>query len=362
MKKILIIEDENLVRLSLIDLLEAEGFEVSSAENGMIGIGLACKLLPDLIICDVMMPEIDGYGVLDFLQKEPNTAAIPFIFLTAKSGINDLRQGMELGADDYLTKPFTRATILKAIEARLARQVTAGEHSRQVIEGLRNNLARSLPHEFITPLSIIMMSSEILTGYSGEPGHEHTVMLGEKIRAAGVRLNTLIQKYLTYTEIELVATNPAKLEAWSNSRTDAPDKVIASLAMTKAEQVDRKADLLLELQEGSARIDATLLGKLVGELIDNALKYSKSGTTIRIINVPNPKLYILYVIDNGRGMSAQYIAQLGAYMQFERKRYEQQGLGLGLSIAKRLTELHGGQLSIESVPGQKTLVRVALPR
>ncbi|AUT01175.1 diguanylate cyclase [Nostoc sp. CENA543] len=124
MIKILVIEDEELVRENILDLLAAEDFETVSAPNGRIGINLAIAEFPDLILCDMMMPEVDGYGVLTALRQEPLTAAIPFIFLTAKSAKADFRQGMDMGADDYLTKPFTRAELLSAVMNRLERQAT----------------------------------------------------------------------------------------------------------------------------------------------------------------------------------------------------------------------------------------------
>ncbi|NMG08079.1 EAL domain-containing response regulator [Brasilonema sp. UFV-L1] len=124
MTKILVIEDEKLVRENIIDLLAAEEFETIAAPNGRIGLELAVSEVPDLILCDLMMPEIDGYGVLTTLREEAVTATIPFIFLTAKSARSDFRQGMDLGADDYLTKPFTRTELLNAITSRLAKQAT----------------------------------------------------------------------------------------------------------------------------------------------------------------------------------------------------------------------------------------------
>jgi EAL domain-containing protein (putative c-di-GMP-specific phosphodiesterase class I)/CheY-like chemotaxis protein len=122
MTKILVIEDELAVRENLLELLEAENFETIEAENGKIGIEKAIYETPDLILCDLMMPEIDGYGVLTSIRSEPTTATIPFIFLTAKSAKGDFRQGMDLGADDYITKPFTRAELLSAIISRLSKQ------------------------------------------------------------------------------------------------------------------------------------------------------------------------------------------------------------------------------------------------
>ncbi|HEX2869097.1 MAG TPA: response regulator [Ignavibacteriales bacterium] len=119
MKKILVIEDEHSVRTSIRDLLEEKNYKVFSASDGREGVSLAKEILPDLIICDIMMPLMNGYEVIRELSKSNNTAAIPFIFLTAKAEMPDLRTGMELGADDYLVKPFRALHLLNAIEARL---------------------------------------------------------------------------------------------------------------------------------------------------------------------------------------------------------------------------------------------------
>ncbi|MHC5676858.1 EAL domain-containing response regulator [Nostoc sp.] len=124
MLKILIIEDEEAVRENLLDMLEAEDFETLAAANGKIGLHLAISEVPDLIVCDLMMPELDGHGVLRALRQEPSTATIPFIFLTAKSAKCDFRQAMDMGADDYITKPFTRAELLSAIMNRLEKHAT----------------------------------------------------------------------------------------------------------------------------------------------------------------------------------------------------------------------------------------------
>lgn len=122
MTKILVIEDEVSVRENLVDLLEASDYEVICAENGFLGAVWAFEHIPDLIVCDVMMPEVNGHEVLEALRQNPATATIPFIFLTAMADIKSIRKGIELGADDYLTKPFESLDLLKAIEVKLARK------------------------------------------------------------------------------------------------------------------------------------------------------------------------------------------------------------------------------------------------
>ncbi|UNU26797.1 EAL domain-containing response regulator [Microcoleus vaginatus] len=140
MKKILVIEDEQVIRENILKLLKAEGFDVTGAENGAKGLYAAVSNVPDVIICDVMMPELDGYGVLVALRSNPVTATVPFVFLTGKADRSEMRQGMELGADDYLTKPFSKAELVGAISSRLKKQEAVAE---------QYNTLRSQGSEFI---------------------------------------------------------------------------------------------------------------------------------------------------------------------------------------------------------------------
>jgi DNA-binding response OmpR family regulator len=138
MKKILLIEDNLEVRENTSEILSLANYNVVTAENGKVGVELAQKENPDLIICDIMMPELDGYGVLHILSKNEQTATIPFIFLTAKTEKTDIRKGMNLGADDYLTKPFDDTDLLNAIEARLRKNAMAQKQYDVTPEGLDN--------------------------------------------------------------------------------------------------------------------------------------------------------------------------------------------------------------------------------
>ena len=121
MKKILLIEDDVVLRENTSELLELSNYEVVNAPNGKIGVAIAKEIIPDIIVCDIMMPELDGYGVLESLTKNESTQHIPFIFLSAKTERSDVRRGMDLGADDYITKPFNEDELISAIESRLAK-------------------------------------------------------------------------------------------------------------------------------------------------------------------------------------------------------------------------------------------------
>jgi diguanylate cyclase len=169
-KKILVIEDEEPVRSVIIAFLNIAEFQVLEAADGLAGIEIAKQHIPDLIICDVNMPKMDGYGVITTLRNDPLTATIPFIFLTGKSERQDLRVGMNLGADDYLTKPFRRAELLEAIEARFAKQAAVTEGYSKKLKEAEEKLNFLMHHDTIT-------------------GLPNRLMLGEKLNEAVGRVN-----------------------------------------------------------------------------------------------------------------------------------------------------------------------------
>ncbi|MDJ0646557.1 MAG: response regulator [Flavobacteriaceae bacterium] len=146
MKKVLLIEDDAILRENTAELLELSDYDVITAPNGKSGIQKARKEVPDIVVCDIMMPEIDGYGVLEALSKNDTTKSIPFIYLSAKTERQDVRKGMDLGADDYITKPFSEQELLSAIESRLAKValLTEARESAKDIEETNENELRSL--------------------------------------------------------------------------------------------------------------------------------------------------------------------------------------------------------------------------
>lgn len=361
MAKILVIEDEEAIRENILDLLEAEDFESIGAANGKIGIKMAIAEIPDLILCDMMMPEIDGHGVLKALRSEPITATIPFIFLTAKAEKTDIRLGMELGADDYITKPCTPQELLKAIAIRLDKHKAISIKSQKTLDELRSNISMSLPHELRTPLNAIMGFSElILSEYSILEESDILEMMGY-IQLSGHRLYRLIQNFLLYTDLEIAATNPELLKEMRSSEFSCVESLLSEKARQQAKQANRIDDLQLNLENSSVAIDSMRLTKILEELLDNAFKFSSEGTPVFVTALVENQRFILSVKDQGRGMTVDQIAQLEAYMQFDRQLYQQAGLGLGLAIVKRITELHGGNLEVESFPDQETIVSVFLP-
>jgi K+-sensing histidine kinase KdpD len=316
---------------------------------------------PDLIICDIMMPELNGYGVLLALRNDPSTEHIPFMFLTAKAERDDMRKGMELGADDYLMKPFTTSELLAAVEARLQRHSTIKRGVEQKLENLRQNITLALPHELRTPLTSIIGYSEMLLMDFDAMASEQALSMVETIYKSGMRLWRVAENYLAYAQLELLATDPARREAARVGQSIFAMEIIPFAATRKAEQYDRDADIEVDVSDVAVAISSESLGKIVEELVDNAIKFSQPGSRVSITGKANEAEYILMVSDSGRGMTPEQVGNIGAYMQFERALYEQQGLGLGLVIAQRLTDLFGGKMNITSAVDKGTTVTVRLP-
>jgi DNA-binding NtrC family response regulator len=161
MKRVLVIEDDQGIRENILDLMEAEGFCGVGAANGKDGVIAALKSPPDVIICDVRMPELDGYGVLKSLRDRPETAAVPFIFLTAGAEKSDIRTGMSMGADDYLTKPFTRTELLDAVQARLRRHDFLSSRQNALPDSPAPKAASTASNGTPSPRRVVVHSAEM---------------------------------------------------------------------------------------------------------------------------------------------------------------------------------------------------------
>src|SRR5437868_1880008 len=361
MKKILVIEDEEWLGEMVHLAVGQKGYEVIEAGNGATGIQVALKELPDLILCDVNMEKMDGYRTLSSMRAEPATASIPFILMTGLADNAGMRHGMELGADDYLPKPFTIDALYAAVEARLKKAHTVRQEAEKKLSDLRDNLSLMLPHELRTPLNGILAYGEILTSDAATLPASEIAEMGQVIYNSGKRLERLVENFLIYAQLELLGSDPQKLSALRNKQTQSPAQLIEKHAREQAQLANRAPDLLLELAGKPAPISEEYLAKIVDELVQNAFKFSDGGTPVRVRLEDLSTGMLLTITDQGRGFSTEHITKVGAYMQFDRKMQEQQGLGLGLTIAKRLTELHGGTLAIQSGHGAATTVTIKLP-
>jgi signal transduction histidine kinase len=362
MKKILVIDDEEWLREMIYLALKQKGFEVIEAVNGADGIEKARKELPDLILCDVNMEKVDGYLTLSSLRTEAPTASIPFILMTGLADNAGMRHGMELGADDYLPKPFTTDALYAAVDARLKKAQTVHDEAERKLAHLRDNISLMLPHELRTPLNGILAYGEILAADATKLKPGEIAEMGHVVHQSGKRLERLIENFLIYAQLELIAADPKNVNAMRLGRTEHPVALIEKHAIAQAALADRSQDLFCELADIPMPMAAEYLSKVVDELTQNAFKFSDSGSPIRLTLTEAFNGVTLSVSDQGRGFSTEQITRVGAYMQFDRKMQEQQGLGLGLAITKRLVALHGGTLSIVSEPDSGAVISAKFPK
>src|SRR2546429_2278698 len=328
MPKFLVIDDDPSLREVIQISLQHAGFEVVEADNGVAGVQQACAQLPDLILCDVRMERMDGYRTLAALRQDSTTAPIPVVRMPGQADTAGMRQGMELGADDYLSKPFTVPQLLAAVNARLKKHQTVRELAERKLADLRANISLALPHELLTPLNGILGFSDILINDHTHLQPDEIVSMAEAIRDSAKRLHRLIENFLIFAQIELLQA--AQLHALREGQTLDLRKPIERVAQVRAERAGRVRDLVLELCDASAAITEDYFTKIVDELLENAFKFSTLGSPVQVQSVTGNGSFVLRIADQGRGMKAEHIAQVGAYMQVERKNYQQQGSGFGL--------------------------------
>ena len=361
MPNVIAIDDNPSVLDTVVNILEAAGYEAKGVLSGQVGVQLVRDRPPDLVLCDIDMPQVSGYEVLRELRLDPTTSTIPIIFLTALTEHDDMRKGMELGADDYLTKPFTAKELLNAVSAQLKKQQAVAAKLEDTLKLLRKNIAYALPHELRTPLAGIIGYAGVLEADADSLPSDEVRTIAGRIVKSGYRLHRVLENYLVYAQLEIMATDPAQLEALRNHIVPNAGEVIAAQAKQTAEDANRLTDLDLQVENIALQISEGDLKKIIDELVGNGFKFSSSGSAVRVKTTRAANLYALHILDRGHGMAPEQIQNIGAYMQFERMMREQQGLGLGLTIAKRLVELHNGKFDIRSEPNRGTLVRLVFP-
>jgi len=357
-----------MVRNYIIKLLQKEGYATYGAENGATGLEAARQTAPHLIICDIMMPGIDGFNVLEDLKNNPITAAIPFIFLTGLEDRAHMRRGMEYGADDYLTKPFTREELVNAIRAIELKQTTVHRKFQSAIDEMRKNLTVSIPHEMLTPLTGILGAANILLDEQWGLSQKEIKEMARIIQHSANRLQRLIQNYVIYTQLDMAERNPVYSRNFLQARQILMHgscaylkAIIESTCAEAALHFSRQNDVCMELEEAPVMMLDDDIRKIVYEITSNACKFSRKGEKVTLRGSNAEKGYSLSIMDNGLGMSPEQVENLGAFVQHDRKTQEQQGSGLGLMVARRLIEVYGGSFEIQSVPGKGTTVTITFP-
>lgn len=361
--KILVIEDEQYIRENIQELLEAKGYKVRIASNGKQGVLEAIDFRPHLIVCDVMMPKMDGFKVLDYIRKTSTIQSVPFIFLTAKIDKTDVRNGMDLGADDYITKPFSAKDLTKAIETRLKRQEKVGVQYSKAKHELDTNVFATYYHEFNTPMHGIIGGLNLLVNAGNSFTEKQVYDMHLSILKSAIRLNHSLANLMLYEEIKRAEVYTELLSMFNNgqSANTWPMKVKDELITMAREIYNRADDLTINFDATEIAISQEYLLRLIIEVTDNALKFSKIGNPVTVIGKKEFDNYCLTITDIGTGFIINSTSDIGAFKQFNRRKFEQQGLGIGLHLVKQLVELNRGELQVNSREGEGTTVTITLP-
>jgi signal transduction histidine kinase len=286
---------------------------------------------------------------------------IPFIFMTGLADRESRRRGMALGADDFLVKPFTGSELLTAIETRLARHKEMLMEAEKKLAQLRSSITLSLPHEIRTPLASILGFAEIISDESGGLPATEVARFGKLIQRAGKRLQRLLENFTIYAQVEVAGVDPNQVAALRTTCLPGSAEFLKTLCRSKAASYRRETDLTLDLSDSPVAMSTQFLQKVCEELLDNAFKFSEAGKEIAVRSKRSKNTFILTIEDRGRGMTSDQLATIGAYVQFDRMFHEQQGTGLGLIIAKKLVEIHGGVIEFVATAGGGLTASVSLP-
>jgi len=354
MKTILLLDDDENIRSTFGIALRHHGYRVIEASSGDEGIELAKQHLPDLILSDISMPGKDGQAVLQTIRQHPELGTKQVVLMTGQTHLVTSRRGMELGADDFLVKPVSLGDLLRCVEARLERAQVHWRVEDRMLSKLRGSLQSSLPHELFTPLGGIIGLADILRdelpNLSGDEVQDYL----KDIHQSALRLHRTLRNYLLV--LDLQAANRDETLVKEELLPERVRESLASGVQTAAIYHGREEDVKSRIEACAVTGVPGDLNLIAEELVDNACKFSRKGTPISVTFGTDGALKIT---DQGRGMSAEEIAQVGSFQQFDRKKHEQQGLGLGLALVQKLAARCGAVMSIQSELTKGTTVKVA---
>ena len=352
MPTIFLIEDNAPLRENTKMLLELSGYEVFDFESGPPALEKLKAAIPDLVLCDIILPGINGYDILGRVRQMPAGGEVPFIFLSALAEKDQVRAGMNLGADDYVTKPFTSDGLLAAVKSRLERSIKRRAAAELDLARYQAQKLEYLPHEIRTPLSGIIGGIAILRADEKQLGSDGKEVL-DLMEESANRLERTALNYILYLSLSaghdpFLSTTPVEAGL-----------LVTSVATNLARQAGRENDLVLHTLETPTHC-GNCLDRIASEVVSNAFKFSKPGSKVEVKMTKADGHLTLSCRDHGCGMSEEEIAAIGPFKQFHRDEREQQGLGLGLAICKAQIKCAGCHLAFKPA-GPGLVVELSLP-
>jgi len=359
---ILVVDDNPLIVNVLRSLLDSEHYQVYVSQDGTEALEVLGSKSIDVIICDVMMPRMDGYALHDQVRGKPELSHIPFVFLTALSDQGEITKGKEVGADDYLVKPFDPRELLAVVKGKVQRARNIKNSSEEKYDSFRKRIIHTLSHEFRTPLVAINTGTELLIEQKESIDRKKTQNLLEAIRRGGQRLERLVTDFMLLQQVEAgVAQRLFETRAAARNLSQVISEVLdAHSEFIKQEGFkvtfsDRSSNALVEIYEPHIK-------DILWRLIQNSIKFKESDFTIDIMLYRQSSEMVIEVRDRGVGIDPNKVKEaVDVFGQINRERLEQQGSGLGLAIASRYAAINQGRLEFDKRPGGGSVVSIILP-
>lgn len=356
--RILLIDDEPHLLLALGEYLRYSGYEVMAVSSGKEGLETLRDRQADVIVCDIMMPGMDGFDVRQALEQDPRHRDTPFIFLTAKGQLDDRLRGLRSGADDYIVKPFEPTELEARIESLLRRVTRDRAAMTQEVETLKENILANVTHELRTPVAVVRSTLELaLDGAFGSDVNQEYRFLSRALESTrGLQRlidDLLLMAALEGGELQMFLELILLADLLRHCQTNVWRFKDAAAVVAHAPE---PSDLMV-------CADRRYLEVIVGHLVDNALKFS-AGAPVELAAQAQDDGVAITVTDRGKGIAAEHLPYIfdrfyQADMSTTRS-YE--GLGCGLYLVRALVEAHGGHVEVESQVGEGSCFTVWLPQ
>ena len=360
---ILVVEDNPDLNMAICEILESFNFAVHSSKDGFDALEWLKGNKPDMILCDIMMPGMDGYTLLKHARADSKLRTLPFIFLTARTSVADRRMAKEIGIEDYLTKPVDSNDLLAAINNALRRRQIMQDEMKEQMNALRDRIVGILQHEFRTPLTFVLGYAEYLLDVTrGEFNVEELRTSASAILDGGRRLQQLIETFLLLAELQnrqLNTTDIVKVLAWDLLRDTLQEFAF------RLDAAQLTADLSMVHYEAAVFADAEMVREALRRLMDNAVRYRRPDSKqvwLSVERLPTNTYVGLRIRDEGAGIPTHQLEQFAtAFEQVDRDNRTEPGAGLSLALIRHVAHLHGGTLEIESQHGKGSTFTLWLP-
>jgi len=352
MEKILVIDDDKLIRDCIKEFFQLEEFIVDSAIDGLDGINKTKENLYDFIICDIDMPILNGYEVIKHIKNDDRYLNIPFVFLTGKMKSSEIIKGLKLGADDYLTKPFEYKEIIDIVKSKISKKRRIDNLIEEKLNQIKSSISFSLPHEFITPINGILGPISMLIDDNQMFSEDEIREMHNVIYQSANRIKLTTEKFLIYNELDFTKMDIDEYEV-----INVKDEITAIYERSCVVR-ERGNDIQFDLDNLEISFNQKYFNILIKEILQNAFKFSNYGDKIYCKTDFSKGYLVLNITDYGRGISEVELRNIDAFVQFDRKSYEQQGIGLGIAIIKKIAKIFDLNIEYKSNKNEFTSVSI----